>query len=349
MQKPTYVLLLVITISLLGYTLYYSSTHPPVVTTPILSLEATTTEEVAVATTTKAANNKLLTKTGKTITINEANPNGQSLSSISIIPFGFATNTPITLETNKLTDFFLTDMNGDSFDELVLISTAQGSGSYGEATIYTTAKDQELIPVNVPKITEEDTKQGGLFEGYMGHDYFRVIEGGALVREFPTFTATDTNSNPTGPTKKITYILTEKNGTYSVTFSKDATSTLPASSTTSLIATTTQLSGTSWVWSSATIGTTTVPAPQGEKYTLTFDATKTLHATTDCNTLSGNYVANTQELQIRTLTSTKMFCENSSESVYSELLSQTKTYTIQGTTLTLTLSNKGTVTFKKKK
>lgn len=237
MQKPTYVLLLVVTISLLGYTLYYSSTHPPVVTAPILSLVATTTEEVAVATTTKVINNKLLTKTGKTLTVNEANPNGQSLSSISIIPFGFATNTPVTLETNKLTDFFLTDMNGDSFDELVLISTAQGSGSYGEATIYTTVKDQELLPVTIPKITEDDTKQGGLFEGYMGHDTFAITEKGLLARSFPTFTASDTNSMPTGPIKTLFYTLTEKDNTYTIVFSKDnttnkqtflqATSTLP--------------------------------------------------------------------------------------------------------------------------
>ncbi len=233
MQKPIYVFLLLITTLLIGYTLYYSSTHQVVAVSSVLTETASTTEAAAATTTEPDPNTLLTTQSGKTITITETNPIGQSLSTILITPLGFASDTPITLETNKLTKFFLADLNQDTYDELILITTAQGSGSYGEAIIYTTTDDRGLIPVTVPQLKEEDTKKGGLFEGYMGHDTFLIASGTILTREFPTYVASDTESMPTGPTRKVLYTLTIKgSSTPSIVFTKNsqATSTQTSSS-----------------------------------------------------------------------------------------------------------------------
>lgn len=385
MKKTIYIVLLMVTIVITLYTGYYASTTrseaQPIVV-------ATSTEDIA--TTTEAIDPKLIltTQSGKKVTILETNPNGQSLSSITILPDGFATTTPITLETNKLTNFFLADLNNDTFDELVMITQAQGSGTYGDAIIYTTIEDKGLLPVTIPTLQEKDTTKGGLFEGYTGHDTF-TMQDGTLVREFPTFTATDTANIPTGPTRKIFYTMSEKDGMYTILFSKTkivgqivpATTTptqLKASSspivsttkatttqstpkatttptvisqqqaTTTAPATPSPLVATSWIWTKASADGLTAQAPAGDKFVLTFDKDTTMHSTTDCNALSGSYTATKDTLRFGALTSTLMFCEGSKESIYSELLAKTQSYVMTSSELTLTLSDKGVLTFKKK-
>jgi heat shock protein HslJ len=348
MKKSTYVFLLIITIPLIAYTLYYSSTHPSSPTQTLLSLQASTTEVIPSATTTESSLKKILTThSGKTITITESNPISQSLSSLVITPSGFSTNTPILLETNKISNFFLFDLNNDSFDELILVSQSQGSGSYGEVQIYTTTNDTELSPVPVPKVSEADTKKGGLFEGYMGHDTFTVASD-TLLREFPTYTATDTNSLPTGPHTTLVYRMTINNAIPTITISK-ANASVFSSTGAQLIATTTPLSKTSWVWTSSTIGTTTVKAPQGIPFTLDFDATKTVHGIADCNTLSGTYVTNSKEIQFTSLVSSNHPCENGTNEVYVELLTKVRSYALAGNSVTFALSNNGSLLFTKKK
>jgi hypothetical protein len=216
MKKTIYIILTLIVVGFLGYTLYYTTTHKANIE-PTLTIVATTT----IATTTVdsvPAKNILTTKTGKTITIRETNPSGESLSTITITSKGLTNDQPIVLEKNKLTDFFLTDMNNDGFDELVIVTTAQGSGSYGEVDIFTTVDDKALLKVDTPSVTEDDTKKGALFEGYMGHDLFMVASG-TLMRQFPLYTASSTNSTPTGQTKTIFYSLNGTSSVFSVTLS----------------------------------------------------------------------------------------------------------------------------------
>lgn len=218
MKRTIYSILCVIALGLLGYTAYYAMTHvatPEVVVTPV----ATTTPPVI------EDKNTYTTKSGKKIKLVETNPAGESLSTITITPSGFATNTPIVLDENKLTNSFYDDLNKDSYEELIITTVSQGSGSFGEVFIFTTASNTQLLPVTIPEITEDDTKIGATFEGYAGHDSFTVINGN-LTREFPTYKKTDTNSEPTGPRKSIFYKLVEKNGMYSITFAKATTSNL---------------------------------------------------------------------------------------------------------------------------
>jgi hypothetical protein len=259
MKKNIYIALIVVATALLGYTVYYIFTHTGTTQEAPVSV---TPPPTATSTETVEDKNTLTTKTGKKIKVEETNPQGQSLSTIVITPSGFATNTPVTLETNKLTKFFLTDLNKDTFDELILITTADGSGSYGDATIYTTTQDQGLITVKIPVIQESDTKKGGLFEGYMGHDTFSMVNG-MLMREFPLYNATDTNSTPTGGTRKVIYTLEEKDGVYSIAFTKvpaQATTT-PATTSTS---TTTATSTTKTPPLAATSTATSSTSPKGQ-------------------------------------------------------------------------------------
>lgn len=103
-----------------------------------------------------------------------------------------------------------------------------------------------------------------------------------------------------------------------------------------------------WVWQKTTYGDgSVVTANNPEKFILTFESADKLSSTTDCNNLSGSYQVNGQNLTISQLTSTLMYCENSQESVYSQMLQDTNSYDIKNSdTLELKLkTNGGVATF----
>lgn len=225
MNKTIYSALTLATIGLIGYTGFYASTQSNNQAVAIVATTTPTiTEEIP-------AKNILTTKTGRTISIVETNPNGESMSSLRIIPKGFTDSKEILLEKNKLTDFFLVDMNNDGYDELAIVTISQGSGSYGEVTLFTTVGDTGLTLIETPQISEDLTKKDGLFEGYLGYDIF-TNNSGTLLREFPIYNASGTNNMPTGLTKKIVYILGEISGKYSVTLTNE---NKPISSSTTTI------------------------------------------------------------------------------------------------------------------
>ncbi len=235
MKRAIYATLSILSAISISYVIYYVYSHKieptPIVEAPAPVIATTTPQKVEVPVYT--------TKSGKKIKVEETNPSGESLSTITISTEGFATNTPIVLETNRLTNYFYADLNNDSFEELIITTTAQGSGSFGEAFIYTSASSTILIPVTIPELTEKDSLKGGLFEGYMGHDSF-MFENNKLTREFPTYKATDIQSEPTGPKRAILYNLQEKNGAYFITYTKASTTLQMIATTTQSIATSTQ-------------------------------------------------------------------------------------------------------------
>ncbi len=223
MKRNIYITLIVLALILLGYTLYYMMTHTQEEVSPIVTVSlgesATTTIPVVEDKTIHT------TPAGKKIKLTETNPVGESLSTITITTTGFSTNTPIVLETNKLTNSFYVDLNKDSYEELIMTTMAQGSGSFGEVYIFTTASNTQLLSVKIPEITEDETKKGALFEGYMGHDSFTLVNN-TLLREFPTYKKTDVLSEPTGPRRSVVYSLSEKNGAYFIDFIKNTTTSL---------------------------------------------------------------------------------------------------------------------------
>lgn len=342
MNKITYTPLLLATILLTGYTSYYTLTNQEALVSPTVT-PATTTPSIVYEFSDK---NSLKTKTGKTITVKETNPNGESLSTITITPKGFENNEPIILEKNKLTNFFLLDMNKDTFDELILITTAQGAGSYGEVTIFTTKGDLKLQQVVTPEVTEDSTKQGELFEGYAGYDGFSVLNG-ALVREFPTNTSTNTGTIPTGLARKIAYSIIEKEGAFLIELSKNLPTITQGTSTAS---STPNPEGKTWAWVSSQEKGKETLSPKGARFVLSFVKDRHVTGTTDCNGFVSTYVLSSKNLiTFRPFTTTKMSCKGSVEQAYLEQLLKTTSYTIGTSTLIFNLGkNDGTMTFQKR-
>jgi hypothetical protein len=143
------------------------------------------------------------TRTGKTITVSETHPVGRSLSTIEVRTEGFEHNFGEIFEDRDLiSDVFVTDLDGNGFDEIYIITTSAGSGSYGTVLGFASNKDKSLSMIHFPERRKGDEH----FEGYMGHDFFR-IEDGKLLRIFPLYNQGDTNENPTGGRRKLIYGL----------------------------------------------------------------------------------------------------------------------------------------------
>jgi hypothetical protein len=149
------------------------------------------------------ASKEYRTRTGKTIIVTETHPVGRSLSTIRITTKGFEHNYAETFEDrDPISDVFVADLDGNGFDEIYIITTSAGSGSYGTVLGFASNKDESLSMIHFPEIREGDEN----FEGYMGHDTFK-IEGQKLVRIFPIYNKGDTNENPTGGSRKLVYGL----------------------------------------------------------------------------------------------------------------------------------------------
>jgi len=146
---------------------------------------------------------ELKTKTGKAIMISETHPVGQSLSTVKISTLDFENNySEIYEDRDPISDIFLSDLDGNGFDEIYIITTSAGSGCYGAVLGFASNNDKSLSMINFPEVQEGDNN----FKGYMGHDTFR-IEDGKLVRIFPIYYQGDTNQNPTGGKRKLVYGL----------------------------------------------------------------------------------------------------------------------------------------------
>ena len=143
------------------------------------------------------------TKTGKTISISETHKAGQSLSTIGITTKDFEHNYAQMYENrDPISEVFVADLDGNGFDEIYIVTTSAGSGSYGTVLGFASNKDKSLSMINFPEMQERDEN----FEGYMGHDTFK-IEDQKLVRIFPIYNEGDTNRNPTGGKRKLVYGL----------------------------------------------------------------------------------------------------------------------------------------------
>ena len=143
------------------------------------------------------------TKTGKTILIKETHPVGQTISTIIIHTIDFEHNMADTLENvDPISEVLMADLDGNGFDEIYIITTSAGSGSYGNVVGYAANFDKSLSRINFPGIQKDDE----MFAGYMGHDRF-VIENQKLIRTFPIYKKGDTNRNPAGGMRKLNYGL----------------------------------------------------------------------------------------------------------------------------------------------
>lgn len=143
------------------------------------------------------------TKTGKRIIVSQSHPAGESIGTIKVRTEGFEHNfNEVFEERDPISDVFVTDLDGNGFDEIYIITTAAGSGGYGSVLGLASNKDKSLSMINFPESRKDDAH----FEGYMGHDTFKIEER-KLVRVFPVYNKGDTNAHSTGGRRKLFYGL----------------------------------------------------------------------------------------------------------------------------------------------
>lgn len=123
-------------------------------------------------------------KTGKIFIVAESHPKGTSLSDIAVYFKGDTASALKIYDKDPVFKVFNADLDGNGFDELYVITTAAGSGSYGNVHGFASNKDKSLSMVYLPELADKDLEKGGQFEGYQGHDLFE-IKGKQLVRTFP--------------------------------------------------------------------------------------------------------------------------------------------------------------------
>lgn len=126
---------------------------------------------------------EIITSTSKTVVLETAHPKGASLTDITVY-FKHDTTSKLTYnDKDPVSSFFAADLDGNGFDEVYIITTAAGSGSYGNVWAFSSNKDRSFSFVYFPELVEADLKPGKPFHGYEGHDVFKV-EGNRLVRNF---------------------------------------------------------------------------------------------------------------------------------------------------------------------
>ncbi len=103
-----------------------------------------------------------------------------------------------------------------------------------------------------------------------------------------------------------------------------------------------------WVWVRAVDGGNEVVPRQAEAFTLTFEAGM-FSATTDCNRIRGGYTALGNELAFaEAMAATRMFCADSQESAFTQLLAKTAryTFTARGELVLELAGDAGSMTFR---
>lgn len=97
--------------------------------------------------------------------------------------------------------------------------------------------------------------------------------------------------------------------------------------------------GVAWVWRQTMRADGSTVEPKDDSFVLSLiEEEKRVSSTTDCNSLMGSYLlSGDQQLRFGSLAATKMFCQDSMESVYAEQLALVNGYHIDGGRLYLTL------------
>ena len=147
------------------------------------------------------------TQSGKVFELNE-DSNEDGMYDFHLVPkgFEFSKDTLIIAEADPLNRAFLADLDENGFEEIYVITTSVGSGSYANIYGYSSNADKSVSPIYIAPINENDLSPGGLFEGYMGHDSIYLDEG-VLMRKFPIYLEGDPNCCPTGGYKQLGYKL----------------------------------------------------------------------------------------------------------------------------------------------
>ncbi len=147
-------------------------------------------------------------------------PNESSLNNLTIVPSGLSIDNSmiITEIDGTVSGAEVDDLNGDGFPEIYVYINSAGSGSYGSLVAYSSNHNKTISPIYLPPIEEDKLNS----KGYMGHDEFTVMEGN-LSRRFPIYNKDDSNANPTGGTRQLSYKLVAGEATWTLQVIRNTT------------------------------------------------------------------------------------------------------------------------------
>lgn len=151
---------------------------------------------------------ELKTESGKEFIVQMDYSKGASICKVKVVTRGFIiANTEHEFgDIDPVSDIFLADLDDNGFEEIYIVTTSAGSGSY--STIYGVASnsDKSTSVIYVREISEVGKQKAQMFEGFMGHNSF-TIEKGTLINTFSVYKEEDSNARPTGGIRKIEYEL----------------------------------------------------------------------------------------------------------------------------------------------
>ena len=104
-----------------------------------------------------------------------------------------------------------------------------------------------------------------------------------------------------------------------------------------------------WSWINTLYSDDKIISPNSpNKFTITFNKDGTFSATTDCNSVGGDYILNNNEISFSKMMSTLMYCEGSQEGDFTKMLEQTQSYMFssKGELVLLLKYDSGSVFFK---
>jgi len=149
--------------------------------------------------------NKVLNLQNVGFNVSSIEQDGQN--TLTVFTFGLQErdyNETFNIEGEVVTDAEVEDLNADGSPELFVYTQSVGSGSYGNVYAFSVNNMKSMSAVYFQP-TAENSK---INKGYMGHDEFSLVEN-SLGQRFPIYKEGDTNANPTGGTRQVSYRLVE--------------------------------------------------------------------------------------------------------------------------------------------
>jgi len=108
------------------------------------------------------------------------------------------------IEGEEVINAEVEDLNSDGSPELFVFTRSVGSGSYGNVYAFSVNNKKSMSEVYFQPTAENSE----INKGYMGHDEFSLVEN-TLGQRFPIYKEGDTNAEPTGGTRQVSYRLVE--------------------------------------------------------------------------------------------------------------------------------------------
>jgi len=128
-------------------------------------------------------------------------------NTLTIFTFGLQEreyNETFIIDGEEVTNAEVEDLNSDGSPELFVFTRSVGSGSYGKAYAFSVNNKKSMSEVYFQPTSENSE----INKGYMGHDEFSLVEN-TLGQRFPIYKEGDTNAEPTGGTRQVSYKLVE--------------------------------------------------------------------------------------------------------------------------------------------